>query len=58
MYLKDHDPYHPTRCPITRGPCMERNCEWWRRTDPERYESCVVWDIQSTLKSVYFLLRD
>lgn len=57
MYKRDHDPENPTMCPITREPCMEYRCEWWRHTDPEKFESCVVWDIQYTLKSIYFSQR-
>lgn len=58
MYLKDHDQDNPTICPLTRMPCMEHRCEWWRRTDPQKYESCVIWDIHSTLKSLYFESTD
>lgn len=61
MYKKDHDEARgtdrQTKCPITREPCMERECEWWRRTDPERFESCVIWDIAAQLTNVYFSLR-
>lgn len=41
-------------CPLTRMPCMERRCEWWRRTEPVWFESCVLWDMANNLRSLLF----
>lgn len=54
MFKKDHDTENPSLCPFTRKSCMERACEWWRRTDPSIFESCVIWHIDQSLVTILF----
>ena len=52
MNKRDHGPNAPTLCPVTRQPCMERDCEWWRTTTPEAYDSCVIWHIDQNIAHI------